>query len=136
MPAGKVGEIGSDGSVGHGSAHCVAQRAGGGGKDLFAGGDDVIALVAGSSVVALRTLLRILVFVVPAFTGAVAYALCLRVKAKRSAQKGRALRAPEEKTAAYPMWGAPDADLLIIRNIKRQDGFGSNPRGIVRREAR
>jgi ubiquinol-cytochrome c reductase cytochrome b subunit len=67
---------------------------------LVAGGDDVIALSAGSSVVALRTLLRILVFVAPAFTGAVAYALCLRVKAKRLAQTARALRAPEEKTAA------------------------------------
>ncbi len=67
---------------------------------LVAGGDDVIALAAGSSVVALRTLLRILVFLVPSFTGAVAYALCIRVKAKRSAQKARVLPAPEEKTAA------------------------------------
>ncbi len=75
---------------------------------LVAGGDDVIALPAGASVVALRTLLRILVFVVPAFTGVLAYALCLRVKAKQSAQEAHALAAPEEKTAAQsefpPMW--------------------------------
>jgi ubiquinol-cytochrome c reductase cytochrome b subunit len=43
---------------------------------LAAGADDVIAVAANSSVVMLRTLLRILVFVLPAITFAVVYALC------------------------------------------------------------
>ena len=67
---------------------------------LVAGGDDVIAVATGSSVVAIRTLLRILVFAAPAFTFGVAYALCRRVKAKRTAIEARALPAPKEKTAA------------------------------------
>jgi len=44
---------------------------------LVAGGDDVIAVAGGFSVVALRTLLRILVFAVPSLTGCVVYLLCI-----------------------------------------------------------
>lgn len=43
---------------------------------LVAGGDDVIAVAEGSSVVAIRTLLRILVFAAPILAGSVAYLLC------------------------------------------------------------
>ena len=42
----------------------------------FAGSDDVLAIFAGTSVIALRTLFRVLVFVVPAFIGAVVYLFC------------------------------------------------------------
>jgi quinol---cytochrome-c reductase cytochrome b subunit len=44
---------------------------------FFAGSDDVIAVAAGASVVTVRTLLRILVFVAPAVAGAIAYLACL-----------------------------------------------------------
>ncbi|MGC2618384.1 MAG: cytochrome bc complex cytochrome b subunit [Acidobacteriaceae bacterium] len=50
---------------------------------LVAGGDDVIAVATGSSVVALRDWLRILVFLVPLFTGAFVYALCRLVRGRR-----------------------------------------------------
>jgi len=59
---------------------------------LVAGGDDVIAVATGSSVVAIRTLLRILVFAAPAFTGFVVYSIC-RLKSRRYAGIGRANRA-------------------------------------------
>jgi ubiquinol-cytochrome c reductase cytochrome b subunit len=57
---------------------------------LVAGGDDVIAVAANSSVVMLRTLLRILVFVLPAVTFAVVYGLCrwrLSIHTRASASK-------------------------------------------------
>lgn len=44
---------------------------------LVAGGDDVIAVAWGWSVIAFRSLLRILVFAVPAVTGVLAYGICL-----------------------------------------------------------
>jgi ubiquinol-cytochrome c reductase cytochrome b subunit len=44
---------------------------------FVAGGDDVIAVAAGRSVIAIRTILRILVFVVPAVTAVLVYALCV-----------------------------------------------------------
>ncbi|HEX3661488.1 MAG TPA: cytochrome bc complex cytochrome b subunit [Acidobacteriaceae bacterium] len=43
---------------------------------LFAGGDDVVALAENGSVTQIRTLLRILVFVLPAVTFALVYLLC------------------------------------------------------------
>jgi ubiquinol-cytochrome c reductase cytochrome b subunit len=56
---------------------------------LVAGGDDVIALSAGTSVVWLRWLLRVLVFVAPAFTGVVAYATCLWVRKRHLEAEAR-----------------------------------------------
>jgi len=43
---------------------------------FFSGSDDVIAVATGNSVVAIRTILRILVFVAPAATFFIAYAAC------------------------------------------------------------
>lgn len=43
---------------------------------LFAGSDDVIAVVTGGSVVTIRTILRILFFAAPLFTGFMAYVTC------------------------------------------------------------
>ena len=51
----------------------------------FAGSDDVISVVSDKSVVALRTLLRVLFFVVPMVVGAVAYMLCRAVASRRFA---------------------------------------------------
>jgi hypothetical protein len=45
---------------------------------LAAGGDDVLAVEVGGSVVEIRILLRILFFVAPAVTGVVVYLLCAR----------------------------------------------------------
>lgn len=63
----------------------------------FAGGDDVIAMATGSSVIAIRALLRVLVFVVPALTGAVVYVLCDASRRKRAEAKASA---QELKSAA------------------------------------
>jgi ubiquinol-cytochrome c reductase cytochrome b subunit len=63
----------------------------------FAGADDVVALAAGSSVVAMRALLRILVFVVPGLTGAVVYAWC---EAARRRHAEIHASEPEAKSAA------------------------------------
>jgi ubiquinol-cytochrome c reductase cytochrome b subunit len=52
---------------------------------LAAGGDDVIAVASGSSVVVLRTLLRVLVFVLPAATFAIAYGTCVSKQRRHSA---------------------------------------------------
>lgn len=59
---------------------------------LFAGGDDVIALFAGASVIRLRTLLDTLVFAVPLVTGAVAYVLCETARRKREAKEATLAR--------------------------------------------
>lgn len=53
-----------------------------------AGGDDVFALATSHSVVALRAALRILVFVVPAVTFGIAFALCRRAQRKHAARQG------------------------------------------------
>jgi quinol---cytochrome-c reductase cytochrome b subunit len=47
---------------------------------FFAGGDDVIAVATGSSVVLIRILLFILVFVAPAVTFVLVYLLCRRIQ--------------------------------------------------------
>jgi ubiquinol-cytochrome c reductase cytochrome b subunit len=54
---------------------------------LFAGGDDVVAISTGSSVVEVRTLLRILVFLAPAVTWVVVYLLCVGSR-RRHAEPG------------------------------------------------
>ena len=51
---------------------------------LAAGGDDVIAVASGASVVALRSLLRVLVFVLPAVTFAISYGICVSLQRRRS----------------------------------------------------
>jgi len=61
---------------------------------LFAGGDDVVAVATGSSVVLIRTILRILVFVAPAVTFALVYLLCRRMQRRR--MTSTALVAPED----------------------------------------
>ncbi|MFY9977209.1 MAG: cytochrome bc complex cytochrome b subunit [Candidatus Sulfotelmatobacter sp.] len=47
---------------------------------FFAGGDDVIALATGTSVVTIRAILRVLVFAAPAVTFALVYLLCARAR--------------------------------------------------------
>jgi quinol---cytochrome-c reductase cytochrome b subunit len=49
---------------------------------LVAGGDDVVAVADNANVVQIRTILRILVFVAPAVTGAAVYLLCRLVNRK------------------------------------------------------
>lgn len=52
---------------------------------FFAGGDDVIAIATGTSVAAIRDILRVLFFVAPPLTAAVVYMLCNRIRRGRSA---------------------------------------------------
>lgn len=51
---------------------------------FFAGSDDVIAVASHSSVVTIRTILRVLVFVVPAVTFIVVYAFCVMLRKHKS----------------------------------------------------
>lgn len=51
---------------------------------FLAGSDDVIAVATGGSVVAIRALLRLLVFVAPPVTAVVAYLLCARARRNAS----------------------------------------------------
>lgn len=52
---------------------------------LFAGGDDVMAMALNKSVVEIRSILRVLVFVVPAVTGVATYGICTAIQRKHSA---------------------------------------------------
>ena len=52
---------------------------------LFAGGDDVVAVATGSSVVTIRLILRVLVFVAPALTAAVVYVICAEMRRRQLA---------------------------------------------------
>ncbi|MGH9588873.1 MAG: hypothetical protein ACRD25_00695, partial [Terracidiphilus sp.] len=61
----------------------------------FAGSDDVLAIFAGTSVIALRTLFRVLVFAAPAFVGAVTFILCEVSRRNRAASN-----APERPSTA------------------------------------
>lgn len=64
---------------------------------LVAGGDDVIAVATGNSVTAIRTYLRILVFVAPAVTAVVVYLLCAAANRRPPAP---APASPAEEAAA------------------------------------
>jgi ubiquinol-cytochrome c reductase cytochrome b subunit len=64
---------------------------------LFAGGDDVIAVATDSSVVAIRAILRVLIFIVPAGTAALVYVLCAEARRRRTASA--APMAPENVDA-------------------------------------
>lgn len=67
---------------------------------LFAGGDDVVVLAGNASVVQIRALLRILVFVVPAATFAGVYLLCRAANRKHRGRsfpsEGEIVLVPEE----------------------------------------
>lgn len=65
---------------------------------LFAGGDDVIAVATNTSVVTVRMLLRILIFVAPAITFVVVYAVCKRRVRRRAAELSPAMPAEEPST--------------------------------------
>lgn len=51
---------------------------------LIAGGDDVLAVATGTSVITIRTILRVLVFVAPAVTAVLVYVLCAEARRRRS----------------------------------------------------
>jgi ubiquinol-cytochrome c reductase cytochrome b subunit len=53
----------------------------------FGGADDVVALAGGTEVGALRNLLRVLVFVVPAVTGVVSYLICAWWRQRRASEE-------------------------------------------------
>jgi ubiquinol-cytochrome c reductase cytochrome b subunit len=58
---------------------------------FVAAGDDVIAVVSGTSVVTIRLILRILVFVAPAITGVIVYGLCILARHRHVRGLERAL---------------------------------------------
>lgn len=51
-----------------------------------AGGDDIIAITGNQSVVEIRAILRVLVFVAPVLTWMITYALCRRIRARHEKQ--------------------------------------------------
>jgi len=58
---------------------------------FVAAGDDVIAVASGASVVTIRLILRILVFVAPAVTGIIVYGLCILARHRHARGLERAL---------------------------------------------
>ena len=66
---------------------------------LVAGGDDIIAVATGSSLVEMRAMLRVLVFVAPIIAAALTYLVCarLRLKAASSAVAIQHISAMEER---------------------------------------
>lgn len=93
---------------------------------LTGGADDIISVSLGTSVVELRTILRVLVFVAPVCAAGVAYLVCVRLRSSRAAsaalteqlagleerrQVAHALREDEEPLLLLPAvsGGAPDA---------------------------
>lgn len=69
---------------------------------LVAGGDDVIALTGGTSVVALRVFLRVIVFAIPILIGFAAYGICetIRQKHEPASETSLAENAPNEAASA------------------------------------
>lgn len=67
---------------------------------LFAGGDDVMAVALNLSVVAIRSILRVLVFVVPIVTGIVTYGICIAIRRRHNAAAQRAQEALSADEAA------------------------------------
>lgn len=63
---------------------------------FFAGGDDVIAVATGTSVVQIRTILRVLVFGAPAATAALVYLLCIGARRRHAVPRP----SPDESEAA------------------------------------
>jgi len=63
----------------------------------FAGADDVLAMASSGSVVALRLLFRVLVFVVPIAIGVVVYALCWLARRKHAEASLPAEGAPQPR---------------------------------------
>lgn len=68
---------------------------------LFAGGDDVIAIFVGASVINIRMLLDALVFAVPVVTAAVAYVLCILAQRKRARRNASAAEREAAAKTAY-----------------------------------
>lgn len=56
---------------------------------FFGGSDDVIAVAAQSSVAMIRTILRVLLFVVPAVTGIIVYRACVRLRRRHVSSRSR-----------------------------------------------
>jgi ubiquinol-cytochrome c reductase cytochrome b subunit len=82
---------------------------------LAAGGDDVIAVHTHSSVVTVRAILRILVFVIPAITGIVVYAICAQMQ-----RKDLASRVALSEEAVLPEQ-APDSESDILALLPGTD---------------
>lgn len=76
----------------------------------FAGGDDVVSVAAGASVVTARGILQILVFVVPVVTFVVAYLLCARAR-----------RRNPEPQSTFPSALAPDPDAAPENAIEERE---------------
>jgi ubiquinol-cytochrome c reductase cytochrome b subunit len=69
----------------------------------FAGADDIAAIVSNSSVIALRTVLRVVVFVAPVLVGAATFAFCLGSSNRYIAHKtGGGDPGPKESCRADP----------------------------------
>jgi ubiquinol-cytochrome c reductase cytochrome b subunit len=82
----------------------------------FAGGDDVVALAGNYSVVEIRAILRVLVFVLPVITWAISYALCRRARRRHQERQkvltGSALADPDSSAEVLE----PRASSAIVRD--------------------
>lgn len=94
---------------------------------LFAASDDVIAVATHGSVVRIRLILRIVVFVAPAITGVVVYLLCLRARRRHEVNESLAsLDHPPEGPPAPPERPLAKEGIIAIQ----EPGPGSAPDSI------
>ena len=68
----------------------------------FAGSDDVISVATGGSVVALRTLFRVLFFVIPVVVAVLVYMLCRTAGSREPASDSLQITPPSEGQSAAP----------------------------------
>lgn len=69
---------------------------------LAAGGDDVLAVLTGGSVVQIRIILRILFFVAPAVTAVIVYLLCERKRSRHARSEASSGARPAVRKEASP----------------------------------
>ena len=70
---------------------------------LVGGGDDILAVAIGRSVIEIRTILRVLVLVLPPIAAALAYVICSRLRSRRITQATASAHetSPLEEIAAH-----------------------------------
>ncbi|MGA7158756.1 MAG: cytochrome bc complex cytochrome b subunit [Acidobacteriaceae bacterium] len=86
---------------------------------LTAGGDDIIAVATGWSVVELRTILRFAVLLVPPMAAVLAYLICIRMQSRKAAQTA-ALEIQAPPTQEEDPACVADTELLLP---SRASGF-------------
>src|SRR5665213_724880 len=89
---------------------------------LVGGGDDILAVAIGKSVIEIRTILRVLVLVAPPIAAALAYLICVSMRSKKAA---RALVAASE-TSVPEQTAIQSEEILQPIGSRTQPAMASN----------